>query len=78
MDDGNFKDNDSSYNSVINRVGEAVNESETLFEFIRKTMSIFYYTKIVTLFMIIVAIYHFTMIFTGNSSFIVSCEQFQN
>lgn len=59
----NLKEN---HVSVINRIGEAVAESENLFDFLRRAFSLLYYTKLTTLIMFLLAIYHLVMIFFGN------------
>ncbi|CAF0851632.1 unnamed protein product [Brachionus calyciflorus] len=64
LDESNYRD-DETYTSVFNKIGEAVNESETLFDFLQKALSIFYYTKFSIFILLIMAIFHLTMIYTG-------------
>jgi magnesium-transporting ATPase (P-type) len=56
-----------TYGSFINRIGQAVCESENLFDFIKKAMSILFYTPLAVLISIVFMFYHFSMIITGKS-----------
>lgn len=58
----------SRFTLLINRIGEAVSESETLFEFIKKVFHIMFYTRLVMCFIIFYLIFHIAIAFNGNFS----------
>lgn len=72
QDENNFKE-DETYTSIFNRIGEAVSESETLFEFLKKALSIFYYSRLSTLLMALLSIFHLAMVYTGIVYLAMNC-----
>lgn len=50
----------------INQIGEAVNDSDHLWDFLRKAFQILYFTTISTVFMLGMAVFHVVAIFTGK------------
>jgi hypothetical protein len=54
------------YGSVINRMAEAVGESESLLEYLKKAISIFYHTTIATVIIILLVLFHLVQIIIGN------------
>lgn len=65
-EDFNYQD-DETYSSIFSLIAEAFNESETLFEFLRKTLNIIYYTKLSILITIMMGIFHLSMVYTGKN-----------
>lgn len=54
------------YGSVINRIGQTVCESENLYDFIKKALSILFYTPVTMFLCALFILYHCSMILTGN------------
>lgn len=64
-EDFDYKD-DEYYSSIFGLIAEAFNESETLFQFLKKTLNIVYYTKLSILITILMGIFHLIMVYTGK------------
>jgi hypothetical protein len=58
-----------TYGSILNRMAEAVSESETLFEYIKKATNILYHTSVAKLFILCLLLYHLTELSIGNAVF---------
>ena len=51
---------------LMNEISEAANESETLYEFIKKVYQILFYTKLVVFCTFFLLIFHISITFNGN------------
>lgn len=65
-DNFNYTD-DENYSSMFSLIAEAYNESETLCQFLKKTLNIIYYTKLCILVTILLGVFHFCMVYTGKN-----------
>jgi hypothetical protein len=65
------KENETSsrFTVLINRIGESVSESETLFEFIKKVFHIMFYTRLMMSIIIVYLIFHIAIAFNGIDYF---------
>ncbi len=58
-------DSRSRLSELINRIGEAVRESETLYEFIKKVFHIMFYTKLIMFLTLCSLVFHVSITFQG-------------
>jgi hypothetical protein len=59
----------NAYGSIFNRMAEAVGDSETLYEYLRKATNILYYTPAATLFILSLLVYHLAELTIGKFFF---------
>lgn len=57
----------SSYNNVLNKLGEAILDSEHLFEFILKAFAVLYHTWLAILITFFFLLFHLIMIIYGKT-----------
>jgi hypothetical protein len=71
--DEDFKENESTsrFTLLINRIGEAVSESETLYEFVKKVFHIMFYTRFILACTLFYLVYHITIAYNGKRFSIV-------